>query len=470
MKHASPTPFPPGFLWGASTSAYQSEGAWDEDGKGPSVIDARTEYPEGTSDYRVASDHYHRMREDVALFAELGLKAYRFSVAWSRIIPDGDGEVNPAGLAFYHDLLDELRAAGIEPVLTMYHFDLPQALQEKGGWSDRATVDAFARYSAILFEEFGSKVTYWLTINEQNMMVMHGAALGILPAGADDPDREVFQQNHHMLVAQARAMVLAHETMPHAKIGPAPNISCVYPATPAPDDVVAAGSFSAIRNWLYLDVAVHGRYNSVAWAYLAERGWTPTIEDGDLAVLAAARPDLIAFNYYTSQTVAAPRGDGTDTGHSGDQHIVIGDDGVYRGAENPYLATNDFGWEIDPVGFRTTFREIYDRYHLPLLVTENGLGAFDVLEEDGSVHDPYRIDYLAQHVEQMQLAVSDGVEVLGYCPWSAIDLVSTHQGVRKRYGLVYVDRDEDDLKELTRIRKDSFGWYRSLIEKNGEQG
>lgn len=470
MKYDAPTPFPFGFLWGASTSAYQVEGAWAEDGKGPSVIDARTEYPEGTSDYTVASDHYHRMREDVALFAELGLKAYRFSVAWSRIIPDGDGAVNPDGLKFYHDLVDELRAAGIEPVLTMYHFDLPQALQEKGGWSSRATVDAFERYAGILFDELGSKVTYWLTINEQNMMVLHGAALGILPAGTEDPEREVYQQNHHMLVAQARSMVLAHQTMPGARIGPAPNISCAYPATPAPEDVVAATNFTAIRNWLYLDVAVHGRYNTIAWAYLAERGWTPTVEDGDMEVLAAAHPDFIAFNYYASQTVAASRDDGTDTGDTGDQHIVIGEAGVYRGADNPHLAKNDFGWEIDPVGFRTTFREIYDRYHLPLLVTENGLGAFDVLEEDGTVHDQYRIDYLAQHVEQMQWAVTDGVEVLGYCPWSAIDLVSTHQGVRKRYGFVYVDRDEHDLKDLARVRKDSFAWYRSLIEKNGEQG
>lgn len=469
MKYDSLAAFPPGFLWGASTSAYQVEGAWDEDGKGPSVIDARESYPAGTSDYTVASDHYHRVTDDVALFAELGLTAYRFSVAWSRIVPDGDGEVNPAGIAFYHRLIDELRAAGIEPVLTMYHFDLPQALQEKGGWSERSTVDAFVRYAGILFEEFGDKVTYWLTINEQNMMVMHGAALGILPPGTDDPAREVYQQNHHMLVAQARAMALAHEVLPAAKIGPAPNISSVYPASPAPEDVVAATTFSAIRNWLYLDVAVHGRYSATAWAYLVERGWAPRVDHGDMEVLAAGHPDFIAFNYYTTHTVAAPLGDGTDAGDTGDQHIVLGEEGVYRTAPNPYLSKNEFGWEVDPVGFRTTFREIYDRYHLPLMVTENGLGAFDVLEEDGTVHDPYRIEYLSQHVEQMQLALTDGVEVIGFCPWSAIDLVSTHQGVRKRYGFVYVDRDETDLRDLRRVRKDSFGWYKALIETNGEQ-
>ncbi len=467
MHHRQLTPFPPGFLWGASTSAYQVEGAWSEDGKGPSVIDARESHPEGTSDYTVASDHYHRFREDVALFAELGLKAYRFSVSWSRVIPDGDGEVNPEGLQFYVDLVDELRAAGIEPVVTMYHFDLPQALQEKGGWSSRATIDAFERYARVLLDALEEKVTYWLTINEQNMMVMHGAALGILPPGTEDPQREVYQQNHHMLLAQARVMRLVHEAAPQAKVGPAPNIACVYPASPDPADVVAAEDFSAIRNWLYLDVAVRGRYNTLAWAYLAEKGWTPRVEDGDLEVLAGAKPDFIAFNYYASHTVAAPRGDGTDIGGTGDQHIVTGDTDVYRPAENPHLKRNEFGWEIDPVGFRTTFRQISDRYGLPLLVTENGLGAYDTLTEHGRVHDDYRIDYLAQHIGQMQEAITDGVDVLGYCPWSAIDLVSTHQGVRKRYGCVYVDRDETDLRTLDRYRKDSFTWYRAVIEANG---
>jgi 6-phospho-beta-glucosidase len=470
MHYRNLSPFPPSFLWGASTSAYQLEGAWNEDGKGPSVIDARTEYPPGTSDFTVASDHYHRFREDVALFAELGLRAYRFSISWSRVIPDGDGEVNQAGLAFYRDLVDELRAAGIEPIVTMYHFDLPQALQDKGGWSNRSTIDAFERYARVLLEELGQKVTYWLTINEQNMMILHGAALGILPPGAEHPQREIYQQNHHMLLAQATVMRLAHKMLPEAKIGPAPNIACVYPASSSPLDVVAAEDFSAIRNWLYLDVAVRGRYNTLAWAYLTERGWAPTIDDGDLEVLASAKPDFVAFNYYASHTVAAPLGDGSDVGDTGDQHIIMGEEGVYRPAVNPYLVKNAFGWEIDPVGFRSTFRQIYDRYHLPLLVTENGLGAFDTLEADGTVHDPYRIEYLAQHIEQIQWALTDGVEVLGYCPWSAIDLVSTHQGVRKRYGFIYVDRDETDLRDLRRVRKDSFAWYRSVIDANGLPG
>ncbi|MFT3942465.1 MAG: glycoside hydrolase family 1 protein [Ancrocorticia sp.] len=470
MKHSKLAPFPENFLWAASTSAYQVEGAAAEDGKGPSIIDAKDPLP-GTASFEVASDHYHRYQQDVALFKELGLKAYRFSIAWTRIIPDGDGEVNPKGLAFYDALIDELLAAGIEPIITMYHFDLPQALQEKGGWSNRETIEAFVRFVDVLIDAFGEKVTYWLTINEENMMVLYGAALGTLDVTPGiDPNKDAYQQNHHMLLAQARAFRLLHEKAPNALVAPAPNIAIVYPATCDPLDVIAADDFNAIRNWLYLDAAVYGRYNSTVWAYLSERGWAPTILDGDMEILKAGKPDFIAFNYYSSHTVKAsdrellePIGDPEE----GDQQIAISDPGVYEPAPNPNLPRNAFGWEIDPVGFRATFRALWDRYQLPLIVTENGLGAFDELTEAGEVHDEYRINYLEAHIAQIQEAISDGVEVLGYAPWSAIDLVSTHQGIRKRYGFVYVDRDEHDLKTLDRYRKDSFFWYQKVIEANG---
>ncbi|KAA8994930.1 glycoside hydrolase family 1 protein [Affinibrenneria salicis] len=468
MQYQKLSEFPADFLWGAATSAYQVEGAWNEDGKGPSVIDARTAYPEGTTDYKVASDHYHRYKEDVALFAELGLKTYRFSIAWSRIIPDGDGEVNPAGVAFYHRLIDELLHYGIVPIVTMYHFDLPQALQARGGWYNRNTVDAFERYARVLFKEYGGKVKYWLTINEQNMMILHGSAIGTLDPTLDNPKRNLYQQNHNMLVAQARAMNALHASFPDAKIGPAPNISLIYPASAKPEDVMAAFNFNAIRNWLYLDMAVFGRYNSTAWRYMEEKGYTPDILPGDMDVLAEAKPDFIAFNYYTSQTVEASKGDGSDeTAREGDQHLRSGEEGVHRGAANPFLQKNAFGWEIDPIGFRNTLRALYDRYNLPLIVTENGLGAFDKLEDNGEINDPYRIDYLQRHIEQIQLALTDGVEVFGYTPWSAIDLVSTHQGCSKRYGFIYVNRDEFDLKDLRRIRKQSFYWYAQVIRDNG---
>lgn len=467
MKHNQLKAFPENFFWGASTSAYQVEGAWDEDGKGPSVIDMAN-HVEGVTDFKVTSDHYHMFKEDVALMAEMGFKAYRFSIAWTRIYPQGAGEVNQKGIAFYSSLIDELIKYGIEPIVTMYHFDLPYALEKQGGWSKRETIDAFEQYAKTLFENFGDRVKYWLTINEQNMLILHPGSIGTLDTSLENPQKVLYQQNHHMLVAQAKAMVLCHEMLPDAKIGPAPNIGVIYPASSKPEDTLAADNYAAIRNWLYLDMAVFGRYNHIAWSYLVEKGYEPVIKEGDMDILAKGNPDFIAFNYYTSQTVGESLDDGNDFSHTGDQHEIVGEPGAYRGSVNPNLQTTEFGWEIDPVGFRTTLRQIYSRYHLPLIVTENGLGAFDKLEEGDVVNDPYRIDFFKKHIEQIQLAITDGVEVFGFCPWSAIDLVSTHQGSSKRYGFIYVDREEFDLKDLRRIRKQSFYWYQKLISTNGE--
>lgn len=461
-------PFPEDFLWGASTSAYQVEGAWNEDGKGPSVIDM-AKPPEGTADFKVASDHYHRYKEDIALFAEMGLKAYRFSIAWARVYPEGDGEINPKGIAFYSDLIDELLSRNIEPIVTIYHFDLPYALQKNGGWSNRKTIDAFENYARTLFNRFGDRVKYWLTINEQNMMILHGSAIGTSNPDLKNTKKELYQQNHHMFLAQAKAIKLCREMCPNARIGPAPNICSVYPASPKPEDVMAAHDFSAIRNWLYLDAAVYGRYNSTALSYMGKKGCIPDIQEGDMEIMELAKPDFIAFNYYTTITVAESIIDDSNRNHAGDQQLAIGEKGVYRGVSNPCLEKTQFGWEIDPVGFRTTLRELYDRYRLPLLVTENGLGAYDVLEEGEIINDDYRIDFLKKHIEQARLAITDGVELMGYCPWSAIDLVSTHQGISKRYGFIYVNRDEFDLKDLRRIRKKSFYWYRDVIKSNGEK-
>ena len=468
MVHQNMKPFPKDFLWGASTSAYQVEGAWNEDGKGLSVIDV-AKYPEGTSDFKVASDHYHRYKEDIALFAEMGLKAYRFSIAWTRIYPNGTGEINQKGIDFYNNLINELLSYNIEPIVTMYHFDLPYALQQKGGWSNRETIDAFENYARTLFTYFGDRVKYWLTINEQNMMILHGSAIGTLDPNMKNPQKELYQQNHHMFLAQAKAINLCHEMCPNAKIGPAPNISAVYPASSKPEDIMAAYNFSSIRNWLYLDVPVFGRYNSVAWRYMEEKGYTPTIQKGDMEILESAKPDFIAFNYYATVTVAENKSNASDENSIGDQQIAIGEPGFYRRVDNPYLEKTQFGWEIDPVGFRNTLRELNDRYHLPLLVTENGLGAYDKLEEGDIVNDDYRIEFLRKHIEQARLAITDGVNLIGYCPWSAIDLVSTHQGFSKRYGFIYVNRDEFDLKDLRRIKKKSFYWYKNVIATNGEK-
>ncbi|KXY32498.1 6-phospho-beta-glucosidase [Bacillus cereus] len=451
------------FLWGASTSAYQVEGAYNEDGKGLSVQDVKV-IPEGTSDFTVCSDHYHHFKEDVKLFSELGLKVYRFSIAWTRILPNGTGEVNEKGITFYSNLIDELLKHDIVPLVTMYHFDLPYELEKKGGWSNRATIDAFVTYCEILFERFGDRVKNWLTINEQNMMILHGQAVGTSIVS----QKELYQQNHHMLLAEAKVTNLCHKMISDAKIGPAPNISYVYPKTCKPNDIIAAQNCNAIRNWLYLDMAVYGRYNNIAWNFMKSKNIEPVILEGDMEILSSSKPDYIAFNYYSSITVSE-YDENIVIDEAADQQIEVGEEGFFMGDDNEHLELTDFGWEIDPIGFRVTLREVNDRYNLPIIVTENGIGAYDKVDEDGSVQDHYRIDYLKKHIEQMELAIADGVDVIGYCPWAAIDLISTHQGFRKRYGFIYINRDEDDLKDLKRIKKQSFYWYKEVISSNGKE-
>lgn len=468
MLHKTLKPFPENFFWGASTSAYQVEGAALEDGKGPSCQDVK-EIPEGTSDLSVSVDHYHHYKEDIALMAEMGFKSYRFSISWTRILPEGTGAVNPKGIEFYNHLIDECLKYNIEPIVTMFHFDMPAKLDERGSWSNRESIDWFADYAKILFENFGDRVKYWLTINEQNMLTLVGPVIGTLhvPDGTENLTKEIYRQNHHQLVAQAKAMQLCHEMLPEAKIGPAPNISLVYAASSKPEDVLASQNFNAIRNWLYLDAAVYGVYNNLVWAYLEEHDATPEVTEEDVIIMKAGKPDFIGFNYYNTATAASSDGSESQFSTHADQQSKQGVANVFRTVNNPNLPKTEFGWEIDPMGFRATMREIYSRYRLPLLVTENGLGAYDTLAENGKVHDHYRIKYLQDHIEQIQLAITDGVDMMGYNPWSAIDLISTHEGIKKRYGFIYVDRDEFDLKTLKRYRKDSFYWYKRVIATNG---
>lgn len=460
---------PENFLWGASTSAYQVEGANLSHGKGPSVQDIKT-VPAGTSELDVCADFYHRYAEDIALMAEMGFKTFRFSIAWSRVLPEGTGRVNQEGIDFYNNVINECLKYGIEPLVTMFHFDLPAALEKKGGWSRRECVDEFVEFAKLLYTNYGDRVKYWLTINEQNMLTLVGDVIGTCNMeGVTNKYKKLYQENHHMLLAQAKAMKLLHEMCPGAKIGPAPNISLVYPATCKPKDVLAAQNFNAIRNWLYLDMAVYGRYNDLVWKFLEEHDAIPVIEDGDMDIMEQANPDFIGFNYYNTATVEWDDSPVAVTDlEKKDQQSAGIERGVYKAYPNPNLLRTEFGWEIDPDGFRATIREMYSRYHLPMIVTENGLGAYDKLTEDGKVHDDYRIEYLRKHIEQIKLAADEGAEMMGYCPWSAIDLVSTHEGITKRYGFIYVNRDEFDMKDLARYRKDSFYWYKKVIETNGE--
>jgi 6-phospho-beta-glucosidase len=471
MYHKQLKKFPKDFLWGASTSAYQVEGASLTHGKGPSCQDVK-EIPVGTSGLEVCADHYHHYKEDVALMAEMGFKVYRFSISWSRLLPEGTGRVNQEGIDFYNNLIDECLKFDIIPLVTMFHFDMPAALDERGSWSNPDSVDWFVEFAKLMYQSYGDRIKYWLTINEQNMLTLVGPVIGTLhiPEGCTNEIKEIYQQNHHMLVAQAKAMALCHEMVEGGKIGPAPNISLVYPASCKPEDVIASQNANAIRSWLYLDMSVYGVYNNLVWSYLEEHDATPAFAPGDDEALKNGKPDFIGFNYYNTSTVSDyPLNDTEVQSSKSDQQDQRGEKGFYKAFRNPNLGSTEFGWEIDPVGFRSTAREIYSRYRLPLIVTENGLGAYDTLTEDGKIHDAYRIEYLRKHIEQIQLAITDGVEMMGYCPWSAIDLISTHEGAVKRYGFIYVDREEFDVKNLDRYRKDSFFWYKDVIASNGEK-
>lgn len=456
--------FPDNFLWGASTSAYQCEGAWNEDGKGPSVQDMKI-LPDGTYDFKICSDHYHMYEEDIRLLAEMGAKAYRFSIAWTRILPDGNGQINSRGVEHYHKVIDTCLKHGITPIVTMFHFDLPYALEKKGGWSNYETVDAFEKFAEILFREYGDKVPYFLTINEQNVMVMRGSVIG---TNLNKPAtlKEIFQQNHHMLIAQAKAMVLCHRLAPKAKIGPAPNIMSIYAASCKPEDYLAKLNAAAYRNWLYLDMAVYGRYNMTVWNYLKQHGAQPEIREGEMEILKAAKPDFLAINYYATLTMQESSGSYEDN-EKKDQQSGYNVEGLFRTAPNPYLTKTPFGWTIDPLGFRITLREVYDRYQLPIMISENGIGTYDKLGSDGTIHDEGRIEYYKAHIKAMAEAREDGVDVFSYCPWSAMDLISTHEGFRKRYGFIYVNRTDENTLDLKRYKKDSFYWYHDMITNNG---
>lgn len=471
MEHLQLKKFPKDFLWGASSSGYQCEGAWDEDGKTPSVQDIAPVIP-GTSDWKVASDHYHHFKEDIALMAEMNFTEYRFSIQWTRIIPSGDGEVNPLGVKHYHEVIDECLKYGINPVITLYHFDLPACLQERyGGWTSRECIDAFVKYCEVCFKEYGSKVKYFLTINEQNMMTMFNM-------GGYKTDKERYQANHHMLVAQAKATIRCHELC-NAWIAPAPNITAVYPASSSPEDNLAAMDYDQLRNRLYLDTICFGEYPEAFKVYLEQRNAFPDIEPGDMEAMKAAHPDFIAFNYYGASCVKfvsneeglAAKAKMKDLDKANMKEFMVGmmtEPGLAVGITNPLQKQTSYGMGIDPVGLRITLRQLWERYHLPLLITENGCGVPDTLTEDGKIHDDYRIDYLRVHIKACQEAITDGVNLIGYSPWSAFDLISTHQGITKRYGMIYINRDEFDLKDLKRIRKDSFYWYAKAIKSNGE--
>lgn len=464
--------FPEGFLWGASSSAFQIEGGWNEDGKGLSVADYNSfKHSDKQADSKVASDFYHHWREDIALMKELGLKAYRFSLAWSRIIPDGDGEVNPLGIAFYNQVIDELLKQGIQPLVTLYHFDLPYALVEKyNGWESRECAFAFERYARICFEAFGDRVKIWQVHNEQNLMIRVNNRMNIYEEDDYKADKMRAQMDYHMFLAHALAVNACHELVKDGKVGPAVSSTCTYPLTNKPMDIWAARMNDNFKTNYCLEMHMNGEYPGYYMRYLRERDIVPIMPEEDQAILKQAKIDYIALNYYRTLCASYLP---ADANHAVGSRVFRGNEvdfdqyGYCRDEKNEYLKASEYGAQIDPMGLRLVLNDYYRRYHLPMIVTENGLGTADVLNEDGSVHDDYRIDYLDAHIDAIYDAIEDGVEMMGYCPWSFMDLLSSHQGFKKRYGFVYVNREDHDLKDLRRIKKDSFMWYQKVISENG---
>lgn len=471
---------PDNFLWGGATAANQCEGAYREGGRGLSSVDVIPFGPdrmpvargqmkmlacdsEHSYPAHEAIDMYHHFKEDIALFAQMGFKCYRLSVSWTRIFPNGDDETpNEEGIRFYNDLFDECLRNGIEPLVTICHFDTPVALIKKyGGWKDRRMVDAYLRYCEVLFRQYGKKVKYWITFNEINMLLhMPFMGAGIVFEEGENPEQVKYQAAHHELLASAKAVKLAHEIMPDAKVGCMLAAGQFYPYTCAPADVYKAMECDR-DNYFFIDVQARGTYPVWAVKRMEKAGVRIQTEAGDEDILKAGVVDFVSLSYYCSRCI------------SSDSEILKNKsrgNAVINAVINPYLKSSEWGWQIDPLGLRITLNTLYDRYGKPLFIVENGLGANDAVEEDGTIHDPYRIDYMREHIKAMMEAVNeDGIPLLGYTCWGCIDLVSASTGeMKKRYGMIYVDKQNDGSGDLKRLKKDSFYWYQKVIRTNGE--
>ncbi len=467
------------FLWGGAVAAHQVEGAYQTGNKGLSIADVMTagsrtkarEITEGIVEGKYYPNHegirfYDFYKDDIALFAEMGFKCFRTSIAWSRIFPEGDEEMpNEEGLRFYDELFDELLAYGIEPVVTLSHFEMPYNLVKRyGGWRSRDMISLFVRFARTVMERYRNKVKYWMTFNEINnqMILTNGIYAftnsGILFEEGEDRLKTVYQAAHYEFVASAMAVKLGHEINPEFKIGCMVAATPVYPLTCNPDDVLLALQEDR-KNLFFTDVHVRGHYPAYIKKDWEQRGYSLDIMEEDLKIMKEGCVDYIGFSYYLSSAVSSDpkvKKLGND--------LAAGSDTV----ENPYLEMTPWGWTIDPKGLRYVLNQYYDRYQIPLFVVENGFGYEDQLEE-GQIHDQNRIEYLGNHIREMVKAVDeDGVDLLGYTVWGCIDPVSFTTGeMRKRYGFIYVDRDDEGKGSYQRIRKDSFYWYRDVIARNG---
>ena len=473
MKHNSNPVFPEGFLWGASSAAWQCEGATLEGGRTQAIIDLNSQTKKPYTDNSVACDHYHHYKEDVALMKECGFTSYRFSLSWSRIIPAADRKVNPEGIAFYNNLINELKDAGIEPIITLYHYDMPCWVDEKfGGWHNRAIIDEFEYYCRVCFENFGDRVKYWLSINEQNMQIIYGDWLGV-SKGCTNWFEEKWQVNHIMNLCHARAVLACHELVEGGKIGPVPGYVPIYPATGKPEDQIGAMNAEELTQKIWDDLYVYREYSTFVKNYWKENNIDPQIQEGDMELIAQAKIDFIAVNCYRSDMGKAPDNSYKQeiglnkTGIKGD-FVYPNFPGEYALDRNPYVEVTDWDWHIDPVSMRYSLRYLWDHYHLPMVITEAGYGAHEKLGEDGKIHDDYRIKYLREYAYNIGLAIQDGVEVFGFNFWSFTDLLSTGNGMANLYGIVLVYTTFEVQGVLKRYKKDSFEWYSKLIKSNGQ--
>ncbi|MGL5979237.1 MAG: glycoside hydrolase family 1 protein [Erysipelotrichaceae bacterium] len=451
---------PETFYWGASTSAFQVEGGRHEGGKGIATTDVRN-VPSGKADSSIASDHYHHYEEDILLMKELGINMYRFSFCWSRIMPDGV-HVNPEGIAFYKNIVRLCKTHGIEPFPTLYHFEMPQALVDAyGGWKHRNCVDAFVSYATHCFHAFQDDISMWGTINEQLIATAAADLNGNKEGTMEEKMRYMYQMSYHMSLAEKLTIKAFRKIIPNGTIGPVVSMQVVYPMTPAPSDILAAKDAQDFLMHMFLDMSVEGRYPNRVIQYLKEKKLFPTMEAGDEEILKTYRPDLIGINYYASTCIRQK----LETDDNSKLPPFYRNDLFILGKNNHIEKTKWMEFGIDPLGLYIGIRDIVERYQLPVIITENGLAYSDELV-DGKVHDPYRIAYLEEHVNICYRLLEEGYPLLGYCPWSLLDLVSSHQGFSKRYGLIYVDRSDLDPKECKRIPKDSYYWYQNLIKQH----
>lgn len=474
------------FLWGGAIAANQAEGAFDVGGKGLSTADMVPYFDK--KDYvnlkelmhvtsesiqkamnhhsaegypkRYGIDFYHRFKEDIALFAEMGLKVFRLSINWPRIYPNGDDlKPNEEGLRFYDEVFDELRKHNIEPLVTLSHYEMPMNLVlTYGGWAGREVIEHFVKYADTVMNRYKDKVKYWLTFNEINTTIIEPfTGGGIVEDQVDNLMQASYQALHHQFVASSKVTKLAREINPEFKIGCMLARMIHYPATSKPEDVLQAQIDNAL-NLLHTDVQARGSYPPFLARYWAEHGINVQMEPGDLELIKQHTVDFISFSYYTSLVSAV----------NPEEYGVTGGN-LYSTIRNPNLERTEWGWQLDPIGLRIALRELYDRYQLPLFVVENGLGARDTVEADGSIQDDYRIDYFRKHILQMKEAVKDGVDLMGYTSWGVIDIISASTSeMSKRYGFIYVDQDDQGNGTLNRYKKKSFGWYQKVITSNGE--